>query len=385
MAPARIFEEFPGGVEGFYQAGPVCWNTLDYVSERHAAALLEFSLSKARYRLEYAANMGWEVLTPECEKYPEALRNISDPPAVLYVKGAMPDFTRAPAAGVAGARKATPESQKAATRIGYELAAGGAIVVSGGAVGVDRCAINGALSAMGQVVSVLPVDLSSPYVAENAALRRRIVEQGGALVSEYFSQREPARGSFQARNRIISGMCFGMVLVQVRQKSGSMIYANHAAKQGREVYVYPGPPGDPAFAGGQRLIEEGAIPVAGGEEVLADCPAYCWGNFKRDPSYAKVAKARTERILAARSGRRPKPAEEAPNEEEGPVRALADSGPELPGQGEVLRALAAGGAMTLAELEEAVGIPAGKLLALMTRLELKGIVTSDSGKRYRAT
>ena len=126
-APYRIYREFPGGPEGFYQAGPVCWNTLDYVSEQHAVALAGFPLAAAQSRLEYAAGMGWEVLTPECEKYPDALRNISDPPAVLYIKGRLPDLNRLPAIGVAGAREAMPASEDAAKQLGYQLAAGGEI------------------------------------------------------------------------------------------------------------------------------------------------------------------------------------------------------------------------------------------------------------------
>ena len=238
--------------------------------------------------------------------------------------------------------------------------------------GVDRCVITGALSAMGQVVSVLPVDLSSTYLTDNADLRRRIVEQGGALVSEYFSQRSPSRGAFHCRNRIISGLCFGVALIQAKVKSGTMIYARHAAQQGREVYVYPGPPISSAFAGSRQLIDDGAKPVIDGEDILSDCPEFYWGGPRPSPAYAPPKRRE-----------KPRTREEAPPAYEEPARALADSGPALPGQREVLQALAEGGEKSLGQLEEKTGLPAGKLMALLTRLELAGLVKSSPGKRYR--
>ena len=376
--PKKIYDEFPGGPEGFYEAGPVCWNAFDYVSEQHAAALAGFKLSAAQSRLEYAASMGWEVLTPECEKYPEALRNISDPPAVLYINGRLPDLNKFPAIGMAGAREATEESQNAAKQLGYQLAAGGAVVVSGGAVGIDYCAISGALSAMGRVVSVLPVDLSSPYLVKNAELRRRILEQDGALVTEYFSQRNPGRGSFQARNRLITGMCRGVVLVQVAKKSGSMIYARHAADQARDLFVYPGPDGAPEYEGSRILLDQGAVPVTDGGAVLG---AYAgWTGYRPAPAKKKGVR----RVKAPPKARSPKPAPipmPMPEPAEQPVLALADAGPppEQQRAADFLRT----GEKSIGQMEEALGLPAGKLMALMTEMELDGLVESLPGKRFR--
>ena len=372
-APYRIYREFPGGPEGFYQAGPVCWNTLDYVSEQHAVALAGFPLAAAQSRLEYAAGMGWEVLTPECEKYPDALRNISDPPAVLYIKGRLPDLNRLPAIGVAGAREAMPASEDAAKQLGYQLAAGGAVVVSGGALGVDSCAISGALSAMGRVVSVWPVDLSSPYLAQNAGLRQRILDQGGALATEYFSQRNPGRGSFQVRNRLIPGMSQGVVLVQVSQKSGSMLYARHAADQGRSLYVYPGPEGAAEYAGSRLLLDQGALPVWDGGAVLEDRGR--WTGYR--PAPAKTRAKGPRRVPSP-----PQPVLEAVPMPQ-PARALADRGADLPPEQKRLLECLAAGERSIGQLEEALGLPAGKLMAQMTLLELDGLVESLPGKRFK--
>ena len=362
--PWYIHRNFPGGLEGFYRGGPLCWNSLDYITERQAAALQSASLDAARARLEYAARLGWETLTPECEKYPEGLRNISDPPAVLYSKGRTLDAEDGPLVAVAGARKARPESLAAAKSIGYQLASAGAVVVTGEALGIDSAALEGALGALGRAVCVLPVDLGSPYMTKTSHLRRRLLEMGGMLVSEYFSQRSPAQGGFHLRNRLITGLCRKVVLVQAAEKSGTMIYARHAASQGRELFVYPGPEGAPEFAGSRRLIAEGAPAVESGQEVLG----------RREKASPPPP------VLLEKPVLRKLPHSE-PERQEAPAPMLADSGGAPPEQ--QLLALLEAGALTADELEEQSGIPLRELLRVLTRLELEGLVETASGRRYR--
>ena len=148
---------------------------------------------------------------------------------------------------VVGARQATEESVDFSRAIGFQLASGGAVVVSGGALGVDGAVLSGVISALGTGMSILPVDLDSPYLVRNMHLRSKLLETGGVLLSEYFSQRDPGRGSFHQRNRLITGFSHCVVLVQAGEKSGTMIYARHALKQGRPLFVYPGPAGAPEF------------------------------------------------------------------------------------------------------------------------------------------
>ena len=139
--PWKLHRDYPGGVEEFYQGGPRLWNTRRDISDQKAEGLYHFTLDAAQARLEYALKMGWQVLTPECGEYPECLRNIPDPPAVLYVQGQLPDLDSGPAIAVTGARHAWESSIRAAERIGYQLAAGDAVVVSGEAKGVDSAAL----------------------------------------------------------------------------------------------------------------------------------------------------------------------------------------------------------------------------------------------------
>ena len=324
------------------------------------------SLEAARARLEYTAQLGWEALTPECEKYPGELRNISDPPAVLYTKGGLPGPEDGPLVALAGARKALEESVEAAKSISYQLTSSGAVVVTGEAPGIDSAALSGTLSALGKAVCVLPVDLESPYMAKTGRLRQRVLETGGALVTEYFSQRSPAQGGFHLRNRLITGLCQRVVLVQAAEKSGTRIYARHAAKQGRRLFVYPGPPGAPEFAGSRKLIAEGAVPVRSGGEVLEETHIRERQEIHSAPTLL------------------PKASEYGQEDWKLPAPMLADSaGGQRPPEQEALLALLDGGEKTAGELEEQSGLSTGVLLRNLTLLELAGEIETVSGRRFR--
>lgn len=362
--PWHIYRSFPGGLEGFYRAGPRCWNSMDYVSEVQSESLAVCTLEEAMARLDYAMRLGWQVVTPECEQYPGELRNISDPPAVLYIKGAEPAELTGPRVAVAGARKALDVSIDAARSIGYQLATSGGVLVTGEAVGVDSGAMEGAVSAGGRVICVLPVDLGSPYMAKTSRLRRRVLELGGMLMTEHFSQRGPAQGGFQLRNRIITGLCRKVVLVQAAEKSGTMIYARHAAGQGRKLYVFPGPPEAEEFAGSRRLLGEGAIPVTSGSEVLGTDSAIT----ARAPEAVKPEPVRRREASRERKPSQEKgltPEQELSHEQQTVLSALED------------------GPRTVDELAEGCDMDAGRLLRMLTRMELDGLIESAPGRRYR--
>lgn len=359
--PWRIHRSVPGGVEAFYQGGPRLWNSLGGIREQEAAALFSFSLEEAQAQLEHALKVGWEVLTPACGEYPQALTHIYDPPAVLYGKGELPDMDSRPALAVVGARKAAPETQEKAREFGYQLALGGAVVVTGGAVGVDAAVALGAIGGGGPVVSVLPVALNSPYLSKNHFLRQSILEKGGALLTEYFAQQTPGFGTFQVRNRLITGLACGVLLLQAARKSGTVMYASYAKDQNRDVFVWPGPQGDPAFAGGWDLLEDGAKAVERGEEILEEFQYRSAGRGK---------------IISL-------PAPRAWQAEEAAIPVLADPG--LPALSQAQAAVLAALTDTpqaVAQLEEAAGLPAGQLLGALTELELLGLAQSHQGKRY---
>jgi DNA processing protein len=197
------------------------------------------------------------------------LRAIHDPPAVLWVRGSgdLRALAR-PAVAIVGARSCTAYGRGVARSLGREVAAAGAVVVSGLARGIDGEAHRGALDAGGATVAVLGCGVDRDYPAAHAELARRIVESGGLVVSEYEQGIEPAPWRFPARNRIIAGLCRVTVVVEARERSGALITADMALEQGREVMAVPGEITSAASAGTNGLIRQGAVPVTRALEIL---------------------------------------------------------------------------------------------------------------------
>ena len=394
--PWLLHQRIPGGVEGFYRGGPRLWNSLPEINDQAATALYSFSLSEAQAQLEYAVKVGWQVITPGSAKYPEALENIFDPPAVLYGKGKLPDVDHTPAVAVVGARKARPESVDKAKEIGYQLAIGGAAVITGGALGIDTAAAMGAISGQGELISVLPVALNSSYLSRNAFFREKIVERGGGLLTEYFSQQTPGFGTFRERNRLITGLACGVVLIQAARKSGTSMYANLAKEQNRDVYVWPGLEGDPGFDGGRDLLADGAKAVERGEDILEEYLGRYRDLRKIVPftlPWEETEPAAEPQAALADSG--DTEADEEPQGEADPVSPSRESAREEPSRNleepqeglspdqlTVWKALEEE-PMSTGELQERTGLSMGRLLGSLTVLELKGMARSCPGKRFR--
>lgn len=213
---------------------------------------------------------GVKILSFFDEAYPSALKNIADPPLVLYMKGEL-DPNRA-AIGIVGARKASDYGLRTARRFSRDLAAAGITVVSGMALGIDAAAHEGALEA-GSTLAVLGSGLAEIYPSSHQSLARRIAEKG-ALLSEY-PMREKARPQyFPIRNRLISGLSRGVLVVEAAEKSGSLITADSALEQGREVYAVPGNVDSSFSSGTNRLLRQGAKPVLDAGDILEDFGIY---------------------------------------------------------------------------------------------------------------
>ncbi|UCC62704.1 MAG: DNA-processing protein DprA [Anaerolineae bacterium] len=216
-------------------------------------------------RLEKA---GVQVMTWESPEYPERLRNIYGPPPVLYLRGA---FTAADewAVAVVGTRRATVYGKEAAKQIGSGLARAGVTVVSGLARGIDAVAHQAALDAGGRTVAVLGSGVDVVYPAENRRLMERIIK-GGAVLSEYVLGTPPEASNFPPRNRIISGLSLGAVIVEAGARSGALITADYAAEQGRDVFAVPGNMFNRGSLGCNRLIQQGAKLILGVEDILEE-------------------------------------------------------------------------------------------------------------------
>jgi len=201
--------------------------------------------------------------------YPAALEELTDPPALLYQRGDLPEAVLRVA--VVGSRTPTAYGRRVALGLAAGLAARGIEVVSGGARGIDRCAHEGALEQGGRTVTVLGSGLLRPYPPENAPLIERIAASG-AVLSELPPTEPPRPDHFPRRNRLVSGLCAAVVVVEAAEKSGSLITAGLATDQGREVLAVPGPVSSARSAGTHRLIQDGAKLVQNIDDILSELP-----------------------------------------------------------------------------------------------------------------
>ena len=234
------------------------------------------------------------ILRRDDPGYPVLLRAIADPPDRLYVRGTIPSGCMI---AVVGSRRATPYGLRVAERLARELAGLGVVVVSGLARGVDAAAHRGALAAGGQTVAVLAGGLDRIYPPEHASMAEQIAGQG-ALLSEARDGTAPLPGLFPVRNRIISGLSRGLVVVEAAERSGALITARMALEQGREVFAVPGSIENPLTAGTHGLIRDGAGLVQGVEDVLAEFPDLALA-YARAPARARARSGPQEPELAA--------------------------------------------------------------------------------------
>jgi DNA processing protein len=220
------------------------------------------------YRLsDYCDRTGIGYVTMQDSSYPPRLRAVQDGPLVLYYKGKLPDFEQRPMIGVVGTRNATKAGLQAAEKIGGEIAACGGIVVSGGALGIDICALKGAYAAGMPTVTVLAGGLDKIYPKENESTIQKLCETG-CVLSEMAPGSQVFKASFLQRNRIISGMSNGILVVEAPAHSGALNTAHWGREQGKEIFAVPGQPANPECAGSNRLLDDGAIAASSGWAVM---------------------------------------------------------------------------------------------------------------------
>ncbi len=266
-----------GSVEAAWQAAPQQLAQMVGLTRRQAENLaIAKSKLEPEKELEKVYRLGASVVTLGEADYPELLAAIYDPPPVLFYRGQLPAHGE-PAIAVVGSRRATLYGKTVAEQLGRDLAASGAWVVSGLARGVDTCAHRGALRVGGPTAAVLGCGLDIVYPRENKQLMNEITENGLVLTS-YPLGTPPEAQNFPARNRIISGLSLGIVVVEAAASSGALITADFALEQGRDVFAVPGPITCQASQGTNRLIKDGAKLVAGVEDVLDEYSGRCLFN-----------------------------------------------------------------------------------------------------------
>ena len=319
---------------------------IDGVRPRHVERLRQADLrDQVAREKEQADEAGVRIIALEEKEYPSLLASIFDPPLVLYVRG---EFRPADALAVAmvGARRSSYYGRKQAQRLASALARSGFTVVSGLARGIDAAAHEGALEGGGRTLAVVGCGLSQVYPEEHTGLAERIAGQG-VILSEHPMGFPVLAKNFPRRNRIISGLSLGVVVVEATGRSGSLITARWALEQGREVFAVPGPVDRPSFAGCHRLIRDGARLVETVEDVLEEL-----GPLERAVVTPRGEEVKDPRLLAL-------------SEEERRVLAVLD-----------------GEARSVDDIIGQVGLPTSTVSAALFSLELKRLAVQLAGKRF---
>ena len=256
--PARqaLLEHF-GSPEEVYYAEPGDLLQVEGITADQVQALENKSLDRAQSILEECARKDIFLLTAQDALYPQRLKNIYDPPLLLYGRGSMPLFDEEAAVAVVGTRSCSPYGIRMAERFGFEMSKQGGLVVSGLARGIDAASQLGALRAGGLTAAVLGCGVDVVYPPENDRLYEDVAASG-VLLSEYPPGAEPFGWHFPARNRILSGLCLATLVVEAPEKSGALITAATALEQGRDVFAIPGPLDAEGSVGCNRLIRDGA-------------------------------------------------------------------------------------------------------------------------------
>lgn len=297
--------------------------------------------------------------------YPELLRRLPDAPLLLYCRGDL-SLLGAPGLAVVGARDCTDEGVRMAAAIARQLSACGVTIISGMAHGIDRVAHAAAMRETGRTAAVLGTGMDVVYPPANEDIFNNMAKSG-LVISEFAPGTKPVAANFPIRNRIISGLALGVLVVEAALRSGSLITARLALEQNREVYAIPGPASAMASRGCQELIRQGARPVFNAEDILRDMAPLLADYGLEEKKLLHAVRCVGEETVPAEAEKMPDP------------EPLPDLGEDA---ASVLRALRGGAGLHVDTLCEATGLPPFRIAGLMTALEVDGHVRRLPGARY---
>lgn len=359
-------------------------------------AMRNKDLDRAAKITEYCNRQGIELITCFDKRYPQRLASIQTPPFAFYVMGKMPDIDYGFNVAVVGTRKMSEYGMKSAYKISYELAAAGARIISGMALGIDSVAACAAMEAGGSTLAVLGCGLDRAYPPEHRRLME-VIAQNGAVFSEFPPGTPPMGTNFPIRNRIISGFCQSILVVEAGERSGALITAKTAISQGRAVYAVPGHIDSPLSAGVNSLIQAGVRIALCSGDILEDAEEL-YGRFFNEGAYAHALGRSAYRdgvlekygVAAVPTSSAP-----APMRREKPAPKPASAPPQQPSQKQVdekpsglnpdalrvLEHMPKGEAVPL-DYFESLEFSSAQLTRILFGLELSGAVRSAPGGAY---
>ena len=340
--------------------------------------------------IKYCEDKGYRIITFEDENYPPLRRNIYNPPAVLFCMGNMENFISRPAVACVGTRKPSVYSAEITEKICGELAKREIAVVSGFALGLDSAAHKGVLKQNGCTAAVLACGLDVNYPKENEKAKKMIAVNG-VVITEYLPGTRPDRWCFHVRNRIISGMCFGTLVTEADEKSGSLITAAHAAEQGRTVFcIPPGDIFDKRYSGVIKYLRDGAVPVFSHLDILYEY--YTSDYFRNNDISMKWPELYGENDIPYRDSRtvkrknqssRIKPQEEQEITKQGTQMAYEHLLDDMTDEQRLVAACLKDGDLHSDEIALATDIDSFQVLAILTELEIMGAAELRPDNKYR--
>jgi len=346
---ARLLREF-GSPEGVFRASLTGLEACNIPAPAAQAIFKKQTFWRAEKELDSVRRIGCKLVNWQEPEYPQALLQIYDPPVMLYVHGDA-SILNGPSISIVGTRRPTLYGSQMAERLGRDLAAKGLTIVSGLARGIDAIAHTGATAVGGRAIGVIGTGIDVCYPKENKKLYAKVLERG-AIISELPTGSHPAPENFPVRNRIIAGMPHGVVLVEGKQHSGSLITARLAMEFGREVYAVPGNVTQEVSFAPNQLIKQGAKLVTSADDVIEELPT---------PIRAALVQAEV-----VESAQRNLWAEESLNPSAKKIYELLNAEETVP----------------IDELVEKSGLNSSEVLATLFDLEMKGMIRQSPGKQF---
>ena len=390
----RLIEHF-GSPEAVFRADTRDFYQVEGLRRKELSALKFRDLRRAETVLEECRKRQISIITIQDAAYPQRLRHIDVPPLVLYYKGSLLPFDQLPVVAVVGARESSQYGQKEARRLGYELACCGGTVISGAARGIDSRALEGALQAGAQVAAVLGNGLDIVYAPENGRLYQAVMTHG-CLISEYAPGTPPYGKNFPKRNRIMSGLSLGVLVVEATKRSGSLITAELALEQGRDVFAVPGNLGEVCCEGSNQLLQEGASLVTCGWDLLVNYQAR-FPSLLKPYEGRKKAPAAQNRLPLQENGQStrqtpdqrqesgeilPNPEKRIDNAQKRNYIDLQQVKETMTEDERLLIELLQDGKKHVDEIIDQSELPAARVLSALTMLEVQGHVTRHSGNWF---
>ena len=381
-----------GDVDGIFNAPAIALRAVEWMTKPILDELQERELVPASQAYKACKEQNIHLLPYTDARYPAALKNIPDPPVLLYYKGILPKFDAQPIIGVVGTRRATAYGRNMAQFFSRQIAACGGLVISGGAKGVDTMAIRGGLEAGKPVLIVVASGLDIVYPAENKALFAK-VEETGCIFSEYAPGTPALKWQFPQRNRIVSGIANGVLVVEAPEKSGALITARQAKKYHKDVFVVPANLDLESAKGSNALLQEKAIAAYSGWDVIGKYEKDYPGVVQKDDGlkivcpldFVFTAEEKPVSRLGNRVAKQPvaevKDKKSIDNTPASEYIGIETADTDLtPDEQEILNCLGKE-PVFIDQIVARLGKPSGKVMATITMLVMQGKVVQHSGKR----